>query len=98
MGAAVVAAVFSEARIDGLRSPAWGTRTAAFAASLAIVALAVAPGPGEPTLEQSLVWWVGAGAAIVALTLAATPLARRIPPWAVAAVAAGGVAVAMIAT
>jgi hypothetical protein len=98
MAVAIAAALLSEARIDGLRSPAWATRAASFGASLALVGLAAAPGPGRLSLTGSLAWWAAAGVGVVAVTLALTPMARRLPGWVSPAAAVAGVAVAMIAS
>ena len=98
MVTAIAAAMVSEARIDGLRSAAWAPRVASFAAGLALVALAAAPGPGDPDLPQSLAGWGIGGAAIVGLTLVLNSPARRLPPWLPPVVAAVGVAAVVAAS
>ena len=98
MAAALAGAVLSEARIDGLRSSAWATRTASFVAILAMVGLAAGPGPGRTSLNGSLAWWAGAGVAGVALTLALSRTARRLPAWVPPLAAAAGIAASLIAS
>lgn len=94
LAAALAAAVFSEARTDGLRARSWAERIAALAALAALIGLYCAPGPGDPDVLRSLGWWAVSGAALVAATLGLTRLAARAPSWAAPVVAAAGVVVA----
>jgi hypothetical protein len=98
MVVAVAGALLSEAQIDGLRSSAWATRAASFMAILAVVGIAVAPGPGRTSLEQSLVWWAASGVVIVLLLLALARTARRLPDWVPPVVAAAGIVAALMAS
>lgn len=98
MGVAIAGAVASEAAIDGLRSDSWATRGAGLLTLLAVVAIAAGPGPGRAGAGRSLIWWAAAGVAAVVVTLALARTARRVPPWLPPAVAAAGIAVALLAT
>jgi hypothetical protein len=98
MAVAIVAALVSEAGIDGLRSASWATRGASFMALLALVGIAAGPGPGRTTVGQSLVWWAVSGVVGVAVTLALSRPVRRLPVWVPPLAAAAGVAAALLAT
>lgn len=96
MTVAAVAALCSEARIDGLRAASWAERASALVALIVLVAAFAAPGPGEPSIAASLLWWALAGAGAVVLTLTLTRYVARLPMWLPAVVSGVGVMMALV--
>lgn len=91
MAIALVAATLSEARVDGLRAASPAERAVSLAAILALVALFLAPGPGDPSVGLSLLWWAAAAAALVVCIIVLHDLAERVPGWITVGLASGGV-------
>lgn len=89
---ALVAAVASEASMDGLRARTIPQQAAAVAALVAIVPLFVIRGGTNLAVPR----WVVASGVIAAVVAAATPYARRVPRWVAPVVASAGVVVAML--
>lgn len=85
---ALAAAIVDEARQGGLRSPGVGERAAGAVALAALVPLFLAPGSGSLV---ALGWWGAAAAVAGAAVLMMHPLATRLPPWPIAAVAGAAV-------
>lgn len=89
-GVMLAAAALEEAAGDGLRARALPVRAASGAALLALVPAFCAPGWGGSSVLVTLAWWLAGAAALGALALSASGLARRVPGWAPAAAAAAG--------
>jgi hypothetical protein len=97
MALAAAAAVCSEARADGLRADSWAERAVASIALVTAFAVFAAPGPGDPSVATSLLWWVAGGAAAVLATLGLTSYVGCLPSWLPAVAAVAGVMLALVA-
>jgi hypothetical protein len=93
---ALLAALVSESRIDGLRAEPWAERLAAAIALLSLVALLLAPGAGGLRIGPSLGVWAIAGAGVVAACLGLSAQAKRAPGWLAPAAAAGAVVCVLV--
>jgi hypothetical protein len=91
------AAVIGEARVGGLHSPARGERAASAIAVVALVAIFVVRGPGDPG-SLLPIWWGAAAAAGAALVFLLRPVSQRLPVGPPAPPAAAGVVVAVVAS
>jgi hypothetical protein len=95
MAAAAAGALLGEAQVDGLRSRTWGERAASVAALLAVIALFVVPGPGDPGTLRPVAWGA-AGVAAALLVLLLSRAAGGVPFWAPVLLASFGVATAVV--
>lgn len=93
---ALLAALVSESRIDGLRAESWAERLAAAIALLSLVVLLLAPGAGGSRIGPPLGVWAVAGAAIVTACLGLSARAKRAPGWLSPAAAAVAVVFALV--
>lgn len=95
MAVSFAGAVLDEARRGGLRAESWVDRGAALVASVALVPLFLAEGPGRDPVLAAV--WAGAAVGTLLATLTLHPVVCRVPAWAPVPIVVAGIAAAVVA-